>query len=282
MMAMVVAVFFVAGAALAWLVLFPDARDGVLAGVDRLWSRLGGLAGRWQSRAGSRVEASRRRMQDGRSRLSALLSRHRMPLVIGLLLLTIPPLLVLQARRQVLLDTFDAGTAGRTDTHVLALLRGERLVPPADLPPAVFATAEAVRVMPGIATADRKWDRLDPDFQQRLLAVFQVMRDEHGYELALVEGYRSPERQARLAAQGSSVTLAGAGRSWHQYGLAADVAPVRGGKLQWDMNDPWTRRGYHLYGEVARSVGLVWGGGWKSIQDYGHVELRRAGVRPPA
>lgn len=282
MIAMAVAVFFVAGAALAWLVLFPAARDEVLAGVDRLWARLGGVAGRWQSRAGERVAASGRRLHGGGSRLSRAVARHRVPLVVGLLLLAIPPLLVLQLRRQVLLDGFDATTTTRADSHVLALLRGERLAPPADLPPAVFATAEAVRVMPGIATANRKWHRLDPDFQQRLLVVYRVMREQHGYEMALVEGYRSPERQARLAAQGGSVTRAGAGRSWHQYGLAADSAPVRNGQLQWDMEDPWTRRGYQLYGEVARSVGLVWGGGWTSIQDYGHVELRRPGVRPPA
>ena len=37
-------------------------------------------------------------------------------------------------------------------------------------------------------------------------------------------------------------------------------------------------RGYELYGELAASLGLTWGGGWKSIKDLGHVELRRPGV----
>ena len=281
MMALWMAIFFGVSATLAWLALFPAARDGVLAGVDRLFARLGAVLGRWHSRASGRADESGRLLRERGGRFARVVARHRVLLAVALLLLTVPPLLILQLRRQVLLDGFEGGTAASADSHVLALLRGERLAPPADLPPAVFSTAEAIRVMPGIATANRKWHRLDPDFQQRLLAVFRVMRDEHGYEMALVEGYRSPERQARLAAQGSSVTLAGAGRSWHQYGLAADAAPIRGGQLQWDMNDPWTRRGYQLYGEVARSVGLVWGGGWKSIQDYGHVELRRDGVRPP-
>lgn len=278
-MAMAVALFFVVGALAAWLALFPHARDGLLAGVDRLWTRVGGTAGRWHARVGSRVDASGRGLRDGRAWLTGTFVRYRPALLLGLVLLVVPPLLVLQARRQVLLPGFDGAVGSRGDAHVLALLRGERLVPPGDLPPAVFATADAVRVVPGITSADRKWHRLDPDFQQRLLAVYRVMRDEHGYEMALVEGYRSPARQARLARQGAQVTRATAGRSWHQYGLAADSAPVRDGRLQWDMADPWTRRGYQLYGEVARSVGLVWGGGWTSIQDYGHVELRRPGVR---
>lgn len=281
MMALWMAIFFAVSATVAWLALFPAARDGVLAGADRLFARLGAVFGRWHSRVSGQADASGRRLRERGQRVGGMLVRHRVPLLVALLLLAVPPLLILQLRQQVLLDGYDGGTAASADSHVLALLRGERLAPPADLPPAVFSSAEAIRVVPGIATADRKWHRLDPDFQQRLLAVYRVMREQYGYEMALVEGYRSPERQARLAAQGEHVTLATAGRSWHQYGLAADSAPVRDGQLQWDMRDPWTRRGYHLYGEVARSVGLVWGGGWKSIQDYGHVELRRDGVRPP-
>jgi peptidoglycan L-alanyl-D-glutamate endopeptidase CwlK len=32
-----------------------------------------------------------------------------------------------------------------------------------------------------------------------------------------------------------------------------------------------------LYGEVAESVGLTWGGRWK-MMDFGHTELRLPGV----
>ncbi len=37
--------------------------------------------------------------------------------------------------------------------------------------------------------------------------------------------------------------------------------------------------GYQLYGLVAESVGLTWGGRWKSIQDYGHTKYRMPGLR---
>ena len=64
-------------------------------------------------------------------------------------------------------------------------------------------------------------------------------------------------------------------QSYHQYGLAADSAFYRNGKLVISEKDPWAMRGYQLYGKTAQEVGLVWGGSWKSIKDLGHVELRK-------
>ena len=52
--------------------------------------------------------------------------------------------------------------------------------------------------------ASRDWTLLDSMFQQTLLKVFLRMR-EQGYEMALIDGYRSPERQNKLAALGGGV-----------------------------------------------------------------------------
>ncbi len=68
-------------------------------------------------------------------------------------------------------------------------------------------------------------------------------------------------------------------QSYHQFGLAADVAFKRNGKVVISERDPWAMQGYRLYGQVAESVGLTWGGRWKSIQDYGHTEFRMPGLR---
>jgi len=95
--------------------------------------------------------------------------------------------------------------------------------------------------------------------------------------MAILEGYRSPARQDALAAAGPGVTNARAYQSWHQYGLAADCAFVRDGKLVISEKDPWAMRGYQLYGQVAESMGLTWGGRWK-MMDFGHTELRLPGV----
>lgn len=128
-----------------------------------------------------------------------------------------------------------------------------------------------------IKNADRNWEKMNSEFVQRLLTVYKIMRDEYGYEMVLLEGYRSPQRQARLLNKGSHVTNAGAYKSYHQFGLAADSAFIKDGKIVISEKDPWAMRGYKLYGKVAKSAGLVWGGDWR-LKDLGHVELRKKGV----
>ena len=170
-----------------------------------------------------------------------------------------------------MLEAYDDTSPG--NEHVAGLLMGEQLVPPPPLPPEVFVTAEVEMIRPMLSTADRRWEQMDAAFVQRLLKVFQIMKEQHGYQMALLEGYRSPERQTMLAAQGPQVTNAGAWQSYHQYGLAADCAFYKDGRLVISERDPWAMRGYELYGQVAESVGLTWGGRWRML-DLGHVELR--------
>jgi len=174
----------------------------------------------------------------------------------AVLLAGMPPVLVHLLRPRQLLPAFEDGFSP-PDPQIAALLQGEQLVPPPPLPPLAFSAAEVELQRPMLAQADRDWQRLDTEFARRLLAVFNVMRERHGYEMALLEGYRSPERQERLAAAGSHVSNARAFQSFHQYGLAADCAFVRGGRLVISERDPWAMRGYQLYGEVAEAAGMV-------------------------
>jgi peptidoglycan L-alanyl-D-glutamate endopeptidase CwlK len=200
--------------------------------------------------------------------------RHAAIVLIAVCLLVLPPLLVFSLRGLHTLDAFDDTRASEPDAVIAALLRGEHLVPPPALPPEVFTTAEVQRERPALGSADRRWDALEADFRQRLLLVYRLMREEHGYEMVLIEGYRSPERQDQLAAMGSHVTMASAWQSHHQHGLAADSAFMRSGVLVISERDPWAAKGYQLYGEVAQRVGLTWGGRWQNV-DLGHVELRK-------
>jgi peptidoglycan LD-endopeptidase CwlK len=82
-----------------------------------------------------------------------------------------------------------------------------------------------------LQTANRNWLLLDAEFTQRLLLVFKMMREQHGYEMTILEGYRSPKRQDVLSKLGPNVTNAKAWQSYHQYRLAVDYAFLFNGKI---------------------------------------------------
>ncbi len=187
-------------------------------------------------------------------------------------ILGVPPLVAMVASQRNTLDGFETPVR-EVNLQIAELLKGEQLVAPAPLPPALFSTQEVLQQRPMLGSASRNWELLNVDFMQRLLLVFKIMKEKYGYDMAIIEGYRSPERQDMLARLGSNVTNAAAFQSYHQYGLAADCAFLRDGKLVISEKDAWAMKGYELYGEVAESVGLTWGGRWK-MMDFGHTELR--------
>lgn len=268
--AAIAVVLLVAG--VCWVLLFPETVESLRQAIAK---RLGGFRRR-AGQVGDRVGHGATRVRSGvREEVGAVhgaLRRHWLILVVAAALLLIPPIVIFVTRQTVVLEDFRGDDLAESSSMVAQLLRGERLTPPPPPPPEVFTTAEVRRLRPEIVTADRKWDQIDPDLQQRVLAIYEVMRRQYGYEMVLIEGYRSPQRQAELMA-GGKATRAGAWQSCHQYGLGVDSAPIRDGKLQWNMEDPWTRRGYFLYGELAEQAGLDWGGNWRSIKDYVHVEM---------
>jgi peptidoglycan L-alanyl-D-glutamate endopeptidase CwlK len=276
MLIFIALLYFCLACTLIWLVLFPTARASalrLLAALQRrlLW-RAGALQHAGTAVVGAGWSGTRLRMRGWRG----LLRRHWAFCAIGVPLILIPTLLALLMRKPDMLPGYEPADTV-VDAQVAALLKGEQLVPPAALPPLAFSTREVELVRPMLVNASRNWGLLHPDFSQRLLLIFKIMKDKHGYDMALLEGYRSPARQDALAQMGSAVTNARAFQSWHQYGLAADCAFWRDGKLVISEKDPWAMRGYQLYGEVAESVGLTWGGRW-TMMDFGHTELRLRGV----
>jgi peptidoglycan L-alanyl-D-glutamate endopeptidase CwlK len=87
-------------------------------------------------------------------------------------------------------------------TRLRACCKVSSCAPRAPLPPVAFSTAEVTLLRPMLESANRNWQQLDPAFAQRLLLVFKIMKERHGYDMAILEGYRSPERQNTLAAAG--------------------------------------------------------------------------------
>jgi len=138
----------------------------------------------------------------------------------------------------------------------------------------------------------RKLEDLDPEFREKigeLLVAAQAL----GLAVVLVQGYRSSLEQELIYAKGrtrpgepcrhtlpprsrpvgtckahpfgATVTKAKPGQSWHEAGLAVDFAWKVGNSVSWD--GPWEK-----LGTLAESLGLKWGGRWRS-PDRPHVEM---------
>jgi peptidoglycan L-alanyl-D-glutamate endopeptidase CwlK len=276
MLIFVALLYFCVACSLIWLVLFPTKRDDLVQFVAGLRHRLDARLADWQQGRAHSVRSVRRDLRQLLRGAIKFVRRRAIAFAVGVPIVVIPSLLALVMRKPGTLPGFDA-VEPLPDAQVAALLKGEQLVAPSALPPLAFTTQEVELVRPMLADASRNWGLLHPDFSQRLLLAFRIMKEKYGYDMALLEGYRSPGRQDMLARIGSQVTNARAFQSWHQYGLAADCAFWREGKLVISEKDPWAMRGYHLYGQVAESLGLTWGGRW-TMMDFGHTELRLRGV----
>ena len=87
----------------------------------------------------------------------------------------------------------------------------------------------------------------------------------------VVHTLRDYAEQGHLYAKGRTepgpiVTNAKPGYSWHNFGLAFDVAFLTPeGKITWD--GPWD-----ALGKLGEELGLIWGGNFKKLKDRPHFE----------
>lgn len=267
--------YFILAAFLASLVFYPNFRVWLVSKLQAYGAVFTRVSRKLTNQSAKVASESTRATKNYSFNVASSAVRHKKLIFLAAIVLALPPVIVVTTNRSQIFE-FDEPMR-EPDPQISALLRGEQLVPPPPLPPAVFTTKEVEQLRPEASSASRDWNLLDADFRQRLLLIYKIMREQHGYEMALIEAYRSPERQNSLLAIGDHVTKAGAFMSYHQFGLAADNAFFRNGQIVISETDPWAMKGYELYGQVAESVGLNWGGRWK-MMDLGHVELKRPGI----
>ncbi|WML57834.1 M15 family metallopeptidase [Neobacillus sp. PS2-9] len=100
--------------------------------------------------------------------------------------------------------------------------------------------------------------------------------------VVITDGFRSAEDQDRLYEQGRStegtiVTYAKGGESYHNFGLAIDFAlKDPSGNVIWDMNYDGNKNGKADWTEVvvmAKALGFDWGGDWAQFKDYPHLQM---------
>lgn len=105
----------------------------------------------------------------------------------------------------------------------------------------------------------------------RALALsLQEACEREGFSITISYGFRSREEQDALYAkgrttQGSIVTNARGGDSFHNYGVAFDIRPV--------ASSPAERELLRLKaGPLGEALGLTWGGRWETFKDIPHFE----------
>lgn len=101
---------------------------------------------------------------------------------------------------------------------------------------------------------------------------FLVKCSKEGLNLIITQTLRTIDEQNALYAKGrtkpgSKVTNAKGGYSMHNYGLAFDIAIIVNGKITWDNEALYAKAG-----KIGESIGLEWGGSWKSFKDTPHFQ----------
>jgi len=114
--------------------------------------------------------------------------------------------------------------------------------------------------------------RVNSFLAKKVQQIIDLAKSE-GYTLVVTQGLRTFEEQHHLFLQRPKVTNADAGQSYHNYGVAVDLAFVVNGKISWDDHY------YKNIGRWANQVGLTWGGNWRFV-DYPHVQLANMPATP--
>jgi len=113
---------------------------------------------------------------------------------------------------------------------------------------------------------------LHPAIREVVLDTLNSLKMPPGIEVRITQSLRTFSEQDKLFAQGRSapgqkVTNARGGESLHNYGLAFDYVLIVNGEVSWKVDSNWTK-----VAEAFKKQGFSWGGEWKSIKDFPHLE----------
>jgi len=113
---------------------------------------------------------------------------------------------------------------------------------------------------------------LKPKPQDLCRLLITECKNRINQDIAIIQTLRTVKEQNALYAQGRTtpgeiVTHARGGYSMHHYGVAFDICPLVNGKLDWN-NIPL----FEKIGPIGESIGLEWGGHWKTIIDRPHYQ----------
>jgi hypothetical protein len=121
-------------------------------------------------------------------------------------------------------------------------------------------------------------EKVHPELKKRITTLLENLA-KITLDVRVTQGLRTFAEQDALFAQGRTkpgkkVTNAKGGQSNHNFGLAVDLCPFKGG--QPDFNDI---PAFNTIGSEAKKLGLEWGGDWRKIVDKPHVQLSGLSVK---
>lgn len=129
------------------------------------------------------------------------------------------------------------------------------------------------------AISEARLAEVHPKLAERVRQMSDILAGEN-IQIRVVQSLRSWAEQQALWMEGRNadgvvidhakvVTNARPGTSWHNFGLAVDVAPFDGGIPDWNSNHPAWKR----IVAVGQSVGLVSGSEWRTFPDWPHFQM---------
>lgn len=118
-----------------------------------------------------------------------------------------------------------------------------------------------------------KLDLLKPKVKRLAEELIKSCKKEK-IKILITQTLRTKEEQDTLYAQGrttkgSIVTNAKGGYSYHNFGVAFDFCTIVEGKPAWK-----NKKLFNKVGSLGVSLGLEWGGNWKTFQDLPHFQYR--------
>jgi len=133
-----------------------------------------------------------------------------------------------------------------------------------------FISMEWVVPTTGDKVSDQRIVKLHPLIRDRAAVMVNRVKDELGIQLRVTDGFRSNAEQDKDYAKGRTapgriVTQAKGGQSPHNYGLAFDVAEMKGNTPTWNTD-------YQKIASIGKDLGLEWGGDWK-FKDQPHFQF---------
>lgn len=121
--------------------------------------------------------------------------------------------------------------------------------------------------------------QVNPSLARAVWKIIEIAQQK-GYTLIVAEGLRTVEKQNEYYAQGRTkpgniITYKKGGQSNHNFGEAVDFDFIINGRRSNASSNNWK-----LIGDLAKQLGLIWGGDWKNFKDLRHVEMPKNYTSP--